>query len=123
MSRNNAVLQVFAVRPRRSFLRGVMAQVYPLASRPPTVFDLVPADARELRNAGFSGDTAVLQVLAVRARRIFLRGVKAQKFPLALSPPFVAFFISGDAFELRGASAVTITAHRKLRNHAGLLLL
>ena len=42
--RNNAVLDVVAVRPRRRLLRGVVSKVCPLAHRLPFPKALVPAD-------------------------------------------------------------------------------
>ena len=44
-TRMNAVLEVFVVRACRSFLRGMIAQVCPLALRPPLAFLLVPVGA------------------------------------------------------------------------------
>ena len=95
--RIDAVLEIFAVCARRVLLRRVMSKLCPFANCPPFVRLLVPADAFDLRCAPYSalsgsGNTAVLEVLAIRASRSFLRGVIAQVFLLACCLPFAAFF-------------------------------
>jgi len=88
---NNAVLEVLVVRARRRILRGVTAQVFPLARRLPFSRVLVPADALERRGTPVRGlgNNVVLEVLALRARRSFLRGVEAKVLPLKFRQPLV----------------------------------
>jgi hypothetical protein len=127
LHRIDAVLQIFVVSVRRVLLRGVIAQVFPVGLRPPCVLGLVPADALELRGApsctlSWFRNNAILEVLAVRERRTFLRGVKAQVYPLASRRPLAAALVPDDTREPRGAS-VSSSVRRRLASTASLEIL
>ena len=118
----DAVLEVFVARARRVLLRRVFSKVCPFAICLPFVSSLVPADSLEVRGARWSGNNAVIEVLSVRARRSFLRGVIAQVLPLAERQPFASFLDPGDAYKPRRASVAGTTALPEYRGKAGLLL-
>jgi len=68
---NNAVLDVVVVRPRRSLLRGVVSEVFPLALCHPFSGSLGPGDTIELRGAvsALHRINAVLHVVVDCLRR------------------------------------------------------
>ena len=104
MDRIDAVLEVLAVRARRVLLRRVMSNVCAFDIGLPFILALVPADALEVRGAPTSalhelGNNAVLEVLTVRARRSFLRGVQAPVLLLAFCLPFVCVLVPVNALE------------------------